>query len=675
MFALVPLIVLFPLAGAVVNTFFGRQLGSNRSAWLSVTMAAMAFLVGLVLLGGLAGNGGQAVTVPVATWLSVGALHVDWAFQVDALSVTMMLVVTGVGTLIHVYAVGYMREDVVHNGDPARYTRFFIYLNLFLAMMLILVGADSYAMLFVGWEGVGLCSYLLIGFWFEKGENNIGNTNAAMKAFIVNRVGDLGLMIAMALLFWNFGSLNYTEVFAGIEHKLADPATTSAALAVLALVGVLFLVGAAGKSAQLPLFVWLPDAMAGPTPVSALIHAATMVTAGIYLIARSNPIYHATAEVYGFSPSDLVAWVGALTALVAATIALAQNDIKKVLAYSTISQLGFMVAAAGMGAYVAAIFHLVTHAFFKALLFLGSGSVIQAMERGMHHAEHAAGGGHAEHVDPQDMRAMGGLWRRLPVTKWAYLVGALALAGLPPLAGFWSKDEILLDASERFPAIYGILLFTALLTAFYVGRQLVMVFSGEPRTAAAEHAEESPAVMTGPLVVLAVLSVLGGALNLPRFGEHDPSTLALGLRNFLATALPVEGHGLIDVNVAFPSAALAFLALMLAYFFYRNAYRTAHDHDPLEGLGGLYRALVNKWWLDDLYAYFIVKPYQMMAQVIARGFDQGGIDLVANGLGDLARGIGTGFSGFQRGLVRVYALVMFLGVVALVAYFQLTGMR
>ncbi len=669
MFALVPLIVLLPLAGAVINIFFGKTLGPSRSAWLAVTMAALAFVVGLIQLGGLAGNGGQAVTVPVATWLDVGGLKVDWAFQVDALSVTMMLVVTGVGTLIHVYAVGYMREDVEHNGDSGRYGRFFVYLNLFLAMMLILVGADSYAMLFVGWEGVGLCSYLLIGFWFEKGEDNIGNTRAAMKAFIVNRVGDLGLMIAMALLFWSFGSLNYTKVFSAIEVALADPARMSAALGVLAAVGVLFLVGAAGKSAQLPLFVWLPDAMAGPTPVSALIHAATMVTAGVYLIARSNPIYHATAEVYGFSPSDLVAWVGAITALVAATIAIAQNDIKKVLAYSTISQLGFMVAAAGMGAYVAAIFHLVTHAFFKALLFLGSGSVIQAMERGMHHAGHAEGG-HAEHVDPQDMRAMGGLWNRLPVTKWAYLIGALALAGLPPLAGFWSKDEILLDASENFPAIYAILAFTAMLTAFYVGRQLVMVFSGEPRTAAAEHAEESPAVMTGPLVVLAVLSVLGGALNLPLFGEHDTSTLALGLRNFLATALPVEGHGLIKADVAFPSAAFAFLALMLAYFFYRNAYHTAHDRDPLEGLGGLYRAFAKKWWIDDLYAYVFVRPYQTMAQMIARGFDQGGIDLVANGFGDLARGIASGFSGFQRGLVRVYALVMFLGVVALVVLFQ-----
>ena len=668
MFALVPLIVILPLAGATINALFGRQLGPERSAWLAVTMAALAFIIGLVQLGGLMGNGGQAAIVPVATWLSVGNLHVDWAFQVDALSVTMMLVVTGVGTLIHVYAVGYMREDVVHNGDPARYGRFFVYLNLFLATMLILVGADNYAMLFVGWEGVGLCSYLLIGFWFEKGDDNIGNTRAAMKAFIVNRVGDFGLMLAMALLFWNFGSLTYREVFANVEHMLNDPA----ALGVLAFVGVLFLIGAAGKSAQLPLFVWLPDAMAGPTPVSALIHAATMVTAGVYLIARSNPIYHATAEVYSFSPSDLVAWVGALTALVAATIAVAQNDIKKVLAYSTISQLGFMVAAAGMGAYVAAVFHLVTHAFFKALLFLGSGSVIQAMERGMHAAE-GGGEGHHGHVDPQDMRAMGGLWDRLPVTKWTYLIGALALAGLPPLAGFWSKDEILLDTFEHNPAIFGVLLFAALLTAFYVGRQLVMVFAGEARTAAAGHAEESPAVMTGPLVALAVLSVLGGVLNLPKFGEHDASRLALGLRNFLGTALPVEGEGLIDPNVAVPSAAVAVLGLIFAYFFYKNAYRTAHDHDPLEGLGGLYRALAKKWWLDDLYDAVIVRPYETMARVIARGFDQGGIDLVANGFGDLVRFIADGFSGFQRGLVRAYALVMFLGVVALLAWFQLAA--
>ncbi|MBL8045570.1 MAG: NADH-quinone oxidoreductase subunit L, partial [Anaerolineales bacterium] len=408
MFSLAPLIIFIPLAGFAINALFGKQLGGQRAALLAVVAAAASFGIALTQYAALVGNGFHAETVVLAEWLHIGEFKVEWAFLVDTLSVTMMLVVSGVGTLIHVYALGYMREDVHHNHDEGRYTRFFVYLNLFLASMLVLVTGDSFLTLFVGWEGVGLCSYLLIGFWFEKGEKNIGNARAAMKAFVVNRIGDFGLMLAMFLIFWTFGSLAYKEVFEVVEKN------GGAFTGTLTAITLLLLLGAAGKSAQVPLYVWLPDAMAGPTPVSALIHAATMVTAGIYMITRTHVLFE-------FAPlsMEVVAWVGAITAILAATIAVAQMDIKRVLAYSTISQLGFMIAAVGLGGYVAGMFHLVTHAFFKALLFLGSGSVIQAMERGAHHAH--------DHSDPQDMRNMGGLWARLPITKWVYLIGALAL--------------------------------------------------------------------------------------------------------------------------------------------------------------------------------------------------------------------------------------------------------
>ena len=394
-------------------------------------------------------------------------MSISWAFRVDTLSVLMMLVVSGVGTLIHIYSIGYMHSDVRHNGDPSRFSRFFIFLNLFIAMMMILVSADNFVMMFVGWEGVGLCSYLLIGFWFEKGKNGTGNAEAAKKAFITNRIGDFGLLIAMFLIFAYFGTFQFDAVFSQAAQVAAEHPVG------VLLITLFMLLGVTGKSAQIPLFVWLPDAMAGPTPVSALIHAATMVTAGVYLVARNQALYSLIPAA-----QSAVMWVGAVTALFAATIALGQYDIKKVLAYSTISQLGFMVAAVGMGATVAGMFHLATHAFFKGLLFLAAGSVIQGVERGMHHGSN----GEAE-TDPQDMRNMGGLRKKMPVTFWVYLAGALALSGIAPLAGFFSKDEILAAAYHGQPAIFVILAVTAFLTAFYMGRQLVMVFFGKPRTA------------------------------------------------------------------------------------------------------------------------------------------------------------------------------------------------
>jgi NADH-quinone oxidoreductase subunit L len=495
LFSLVPLIVFLPAVGLLINIIFGGWMNEKAIGAVASAASGLAFVVSVLLGYALWTGTGEAVVVPFADWIHIGALNVAWNFRVDTLSVLMMLVVSGVGTLIHIYAIGYMHEDVRFKNDIPRYRRFFVFMNLFIAMMMILVSGDSYLMLFVGWEGVGLCSFLLIGFWYELdtlGRPSWANSNAAKKAMIANRIGDFGFLLAAFTMFWWFKSLTFGDVFAG---AVTVPSS------VILFITLFLLVGVAGKSAQIPLYVWLPDAMAGPTPVSALIHAATMVTAGVYLVARSAPLYTLAPAA-----QTTVALVGAVTALFAATIAVGQYDIKKVLAYSTISQLGFMVAAVGMGAFVAGMFHLVTHAFFKALLFLSAGSVILGVERGHHHLAHQAGhadSSHEEVFDPNDMRNMGGLRKQMPVTFWVYLVGALALAGIFPLAGFWSKDEILADAFTKFPAVYWLLTIAAFLTAFYMGRQVWMVFFGAPRHAAAEHAEESPRVITVPLMILA----------------------------------------------------------------------------------------------------------------------------------------------------------------------------
>jgi NADH-quinone oxidoreductase subunit L len=429
MFHLIPLIILLPLLGLLVNLVNGRRHHEPTAGIIASSAAGLAFVVAISQFIALLRQP-EGTVITLATWLRVGEFSVPVAFQVDTLSVTMILVVTGIGTLIHIYAIGYMR------GDPG-FTRFFVYLNLFLAAMLLLVTADNYLLMFVGWEGVGLCSYLLIGFWFDRGQGGTGNASAGRKAFIVNRIGDFGLLMAMFLIFWHVGTLTFREVFAQAEtiFVVGSP--------VVVAITLLLLLGATGKSSQIPLFIWLPDAMAGPTPVSALIHAATMVTAGIYMIARSHVLF-ALAPV----SQTAVALIGASTALLAATIAIGQFDIKRVLAYSTISQLGFMVAAVGMGAYVAGIFHLITHAFFKALLFLAAGSVIHGLEAASG-KEQVASDHEPPNLPPanlQDMRLMGGLRRRMPMTFTVYVVGALALAGLPPLAGFFSKDEILAEA-------------------------------------------------------------------------------------------------------------------------------------------------------------------------------------------------------------------------------------
>src|SRR6267154_2610601 len=471
--AMICLIPILPLLGFALIALSGKKLVKGFAALIGCASVFVAFAFSVVLFIKLL-NGAGSFNATMFTWISAGNFSASISFLIDPLSSLMLLIITGVGFLIHVYSVGYMHEDEGFN-------RFFSYLNLFVFFMLLLVMGSNYLVMFVGWEGVGLCSYLLIGFWFKNQDYN----DAANKAFIMNRIGDLGLIIGVILIFVNFGSVNYIEVF-----PKADTVGTS----VLTLITILLFIGAMGKSAQIPLYTWLPDAMAGPTPVSALIHAATMVTAGVYMVARNNILY-------SLSPiaMELVLVVGLATALFAATIALAQNDIKKVLAYSTVSQLGLMFVALGVGAYASGIFHMATHAFFKALLFLGAGSVIHAM----HHE--------------QDIRKMGGLRKYIPVTYITFFIGVLAISGIPPFAGFFSKDEILANAFKQSPIAWGIAVLASLLTAFYMFRLLFLTFFGKTRASedTIHHIHESPKSMTIPLIILAILSVAGGFMGVP----------------------------------------------------------------------------------------------------------------------------------------------------------------
>ncbi|MEK6221185.1 MAG: NADH-quinone oxidoreductase subunit L [Chloroflexota bacterium] len=699
LFNLVSLIVFIPLLGLLVNLIVGKRVGERGIGIIASTASGLAFVVSVLQLIGLQGNHYEAVVVPFADWITIGAFQLPWAFRVDTLSVTMMLVVSGIGTLIHIYATGYMHFDVRYKEDPNSYLRFFLYMNLFIAMMMILISGDNYLMLFVGWEGVGLCSFLLIGFWYTRNPDatqGSGNAYAAKKAFVANRVGDFGFLMAMFLTFWKFGSLQFDEVFKATSHFQGD------ASIIWAITGFMLL-GVAGKSAQIPLYVWLPDAMAGPTPVSALIHAATMVTAGVYLVTRSAPIFNAIEGVH-----VMVAMVGAATALFAATIAVAQYDIKKVLAYSTVSQLGFMVAAVGMGAYVAGMFHLVTHAFFKALLFLGSGSVILAVERGHHpletdghkaHIDNHADDHHDDHeqFDPQDMRNMGGLRKKLPWTYWTYLMGTLALSGIPLWAGFWSKDEILADAFQENITVYWMLTVAAFLTAFYMGRQIWLVFFGEPRHHAAEVAKESPKTMTIPLAILAGLSILGGFMNWP-FGENGHQ-FGHWLGYTLEHSTGLTPHVTVfNPTVAISSTLLAILAITLSWLIYGRNPLKAGEKDPLaKTFRAIFNGMHNKWYVDEFYELIIIRPYQALARFfaetldwkiwhdwfhekgirdnfkrltnfLANPVDLGVIDGIANGLAKLTQGSASALSLLQTGFVRNYALSVFLGVVVILGY-------
>ncbi len=692
-FNLAPWLVFAPVIGLLINIIFGGRFSEKMVGTVASLASGTAFAVSVLLAYSVYANGGHGESYFLAQWMHIGELSLDWTFRVDSLSTTMMLVVSGVGTLIHIYAIGYMHEDVRFKNDVGRYRRFFVFLNLFIAAMMILVSGDSYLMLFVGWEGVGLCSFLLIGFWYEMdtlARPSWANSDAAKKAFVANRVGDFGFLIAGFLMFWHLGSFQFDEVFGAAEALAATQPGIIVAITLFMLVGV------AGKSAQIPLYVWLPDAMAGPTPVSALIHAATMVTAGVYLVTRSAPLYTLVPQA-----QYVVAMTGAITALFAATIAVGQYDIKKVLAYSTISQLGFMVAAVGMGAYVAGMFHLVTHAFFKALLFLSAGSIILGMERGHHHLAHhpasadGAGGDHhdEEVFDPGDMRNMGGMRKTMPVTFWVYMAGTLALSGIFPFAGFWSKDEILADAfAEGYTAVYWLLSIAAFFTAFYMGRQVWMVFFGEARHEAAAHAEESPKVMTVPLMVLAGLSVLGGALNLP--GVHT-------LTHWLEHTIEVHA-GEFNFQVAIVSTILALLAIFISWLLYGRKTIEVGQPDPLKKpLGFLFTGMENKWFVDEGYFAVFINRYVDLAnfladyvdwrfwhdwfheKVIAATYnwlsnvglnlytDQRGIDAIANGLGNATKNLSASLRKIQNGFVRSYALSVFLGVVIILGYLLL----
>lgn len=703
---LAPWLVFFPVIGLLINTLLGHKFSERMIGAVASLASGAAFVVSVLLAYTVSVSHGELPGWKLAEWIHIGTLSLDWTFRVDSLSTTMMLVVSGVGTLIHIYAIGYMHEDVRFKSDLKRFRRFFVFLNLFIAAMMVLITGDSYLMLFVGWEGVGLCSFLLVGFWYELdllARPSWSNSFAAVKAFVANRVGDFGFLIATFIMFWAFGSLQFDKVFQQVS---------TVAPGIILAITLFFLLGVTGKSAQVPLYVWLPDAMAGPTPVSALIHAATMVTAGVYLVARSAPLYSSVPEA-----QHIVALVGAVTALFAATIATGQFDIKKVLAYSTISQLGFMVAAVGMGAYVAGVFHLVTHAFFKALLFLSAGSVILGMERGHHHAEHAHTGhdnhgkgkkgkrkderhdahddhdvtSHGEVFDPGDMRNMGGLRKTMPVTFWVYMAGMVALSGIPPFAGFWSKDEILLDASMHNQVAYWLLTLAVFFTAFYMGRQIWMVFFGEPRHEAAAHAEESPKVMTVPLMILAVLSVLGGLLNLPFEGFHN-------LGHWLEHTLGEVESLPLNLQVAGISTVLALLAILISWFIYARKPFAKGQTDPLASLGLLFKGMNNKWWIDELYHLLFINPYiklsYFVAEVIDWRFwhdwfhekvimgaynwisfiglnkyaDQRGIDAFANGLGTWTQSLAATLRKVQNGFVRSYALSILLGVVLILGY-------
>ncbi|MBX3058560.1 MAG: NADH-quinone oxidoreductase subunit L [Anaerolineae bacterium] len=733
LFGLAPLILIFPVIGVLFNGLVGRRFvdhdrktGERWSGWFATIMALSAFVVVVLLNLALHANHFHAETVMLWDWIVIPGqgFSVPWAMQIDTLSVAMMLVVTGVGSIIHIYSIGYM------HGDPD-YSRYFAYLNLFLFFMLILVAGNNYLVLFVGWEGVGLCSYLLIGFWHERltKDGVMKNANAARKAMIVNRIGDAAMILGIILTFWVFGSVEFNHVFEEAIHifesheEMVTLVGTNIEMAfstALFAITILFLVAATGKSAQLVLHVWLPDAMAGPTPASALIHAATMVTSGIYLIVRSNVLYEISralsVESGTISSGDIVALVGAATALYAGLIAFTQYDIKKVLAYSTVSQLGFMIAAAGMGAYVAAMFHLITHAFFKALLFMAAGSVIHGMEHGHHEVAHGHHGRDDDDgFDPQDMRYMGGLRHKMPVTFWTYLVGALALAGIFPFAGFWSKDEILAHANANqgeyglFLVLFIMLALAAVCTAFYMGRQLRMVFWGQPRHEAAGHAHESSPIMTFPLVLLAVFGTVAGLFNLPKvltleFGwsltlehwlEHSIQTFELMEEGILAHAPHTPTSLIVEVAALSLGLALAFLGL--AFYVYRDKPKTVSDPDPTQKIPGLwgvfgrlpidtfYMSLLIPWfnrfsdwlghkfewsfWHDFFHERVIRDTFVWFADLSANVLDAQGVDGIVNGLGSVTRWLADGIRVSQTGYARTYALGVFLGTVALLIYF------
>ena len=643
MLRLVWLVPLLPLAGFLVNGLLGRRLGKGAVAVIGPGVVGLAFAVAIGVVLDLARlpRGERLFELDLFSWIPSADLQVTAGLQVDPLSAVMMLVVTGVGFLIHVYSVGYMRGD-------EGFWRYFAYLNLFTFAMLVLVLASGFVLLFVGWEGVGLCSYLLIGFWY----GDKVNADAGKKAFIVNRIGDFAFLVGMFLIFRELGTLDFTEVFAAAPRELAAGGAAAFWIALL------LFIGATGKSAQLPLHVWLPDAMQGPTPVSALIHAATMVTAGVYMVARAHVLYLLAPAALG-----IVAVIGAATALFAATIGLAQTDIKRVLAYSTISQLGYMFLGVGVAAFSAGIFHLMAHAFFKALLFLGAGSVILAL----HHE--------------QDLRRMGGLRRKLPLTYWTMLAATLAIAGIPPLAGFFSKDEILWEAwSGGWELLWAIGFVTAGLTALYMFRLFYLAFHGEPRDRRLyEHAHEAPPSMAVPLVVLAVLSLVGGWIGIPHAISdvvgHVPNVFGAWLEPVFEEAAPLRAeaaaetaslaaeYGLIAASVAIALGGIG----LAAYFYLRRPelpLRIAAAARPF------HRLLERKYYVDEIYHVLFVRPYVALSAFSWRIVDDILIDgFVVKVVGGAVAFYSRVTSRLQTGLVQNYATAFFVGAVVLLGWY------
>jgi NADH-quinone oxidoreductase subunit L len=625
------LLLVFPALGVMIFTFFGRRLGKRAVSILAPAMVALSFGVAVWMFVTMLGMPAEERSheVMLWSWMTTGGFQVDIALLIDQLSITMALVVTGVGFLIHVYSAGYMHDD-------PRVPRFFTFMNFFILMMLTLVLANNYLLLYVGWEGVGLASYLLIGFWFERPSA----ADAGKKAFLVNRIGDFGLALAIMFIWTGLGTLQFSQVFQLAPEKWAVGSTA------VVVVTMLMLLAATGKSAQIPLFVWLPDAMEGPTPVSALIHAATMVTAGVYLVARS-------AVLFGLAPSSAawVAGIGVATALFAATIALTQTDLKRILAYSTISQLGFMFLAVGVGGYVAGIFHLVTHAFFKALLFLGAGSVM-----------HALGG-------ELDIRKMGNLRAKLPTTYWTFVVGAAALAGIPLLSGFFSKDEILWDAFLKSPILWVVGFITAVLTAIYSFRMVFTVFWGKERDPKLfSHAHESPRVMTIPLVLLAIGSALAGYIGLPRLSLIgawlEPVFAAAG--GNAEEAFEALAHSPIEWVLLAGSGLVAIGGAYLAYRAYVT--NTEIPKRVRESLGWIAKVVEHKYYVDEAYYAVFVKPARAVAGWLAATFDKRVIDGVVNGVGGGFGWVGVQVRRLQTGMVGLYALSIMVGAVALLIW-------
>ena len=624
MIKLIGLVPLFPLIGFLINGFFGKKMSKGLSGGIACVSILASLIVSVLAFMELEHSVNKSHIVTLFSWISADTLNIPFDFLYDPLSALFLLIVTGIGFLIHVYSVGYMHDD-------AGFSRFFTYLNLFVFFMLLLVMGNNYLILFVGWEGVGLCSYLLIGFWFK----NTAFNDAARKAFVMNRIGDLGFLLGIILIFVTYGSISYSDVFAkaGVSSN-----------AVVTTIALLLFIGAMGKSAQIPLYTWLPDAMAGPTPVSALIHAATMVTAGIYMIVRSNVFYSISQEA-----SHVVAIVGVATALFAATIGLLQNDIKKILAYSTVSQLGLMFLGLGVGAYSSSVFHVTTHAFFKALLFLGAGSVI-----------HAMGG-------EQDVRKMGGLKGKIKITYATMLLGTIAISGLPPFAGFFSKDEILAHVYEHNKILWFFGTVTSMLTAFYMFRMLFLTFFGTFRGTHEQehHLHESPKTMTIPLMVLAALSVVGGALGLPEFwgqtnwiGEHlspvilhkDPSTL---------------GHEtewtLMGLAVAAACAVIYFAHAM----FITNGVLPIESEDKMKPWQKL---VYNKYYVDELYDAIIRKPLDAISKVFYKFLDLQLIDGIVNSVGNAVKGTGSVIRLLQTGNIGFYIVSIVAGVVLILLF-------